>query len=104
MIGRRYTFNMNPRPADRLSIAIAQLNPTVGDVVGNAEKVRRARLMLDEAESDAALEVDGGIARDTIREVWSAGADTFVAGNAIFTARDATAEIAALRAQCEVLV
>jgi NAD+ synthase len=34
---------MNARPADRLAIALAQLNPTVGDVTGNAEKVRRAR-------------------------------------------------------------
>ncbi len=34
---------MNSRPADSLSIALAQLNPTVGDVVGNTDKVRRAR-------------------------------------------------------------
>jgi NAD+ synthase len=34
---------MNARPADRLAIAIAQLNPTVGDIAGNAEKARRAR-------------------------------------------------------------
>ena len=34
---------MNTRPADRLSIALAQLNPTVGDVAGNADRVRRAR-------------------------------------------------------------
>jgi NAD+ synthase len=34
---------MNVRPADRLAIAVAQLNPTVGDIAGNAEKVRRAR-------------------------------------------------------------
>jgi NAD+ synthase len=34
---------MNARPADRLAIALAQLNPTVGDVAGNAEKVRRGR-------------------------------------------------------------
>jgi NAD+ synthase len=34
---------MNTRPADRLAIALAQLNPTVGDVAGNAEKVRKAR-------------------------------------------------------------
>src|SRR5881409_3354551 len=33
----------NSRPADSLKIALAQLNPTVGDVTGNAEKVRRAR-------------------------------------------------------------
>src|SRR5471032_76951 len=35
---------MNARPSDRLAIAVAQLNPTVGDIVGNAEKVRRARV------------------------------------------------------------
>src|SRR5437868_7999381 len=34
---------MNARPLDRLAIAIAQLNPTVGDIAGNAEKARRAR-------------------------------------------------------------
>src|SRR5476651_2523832 len=34
---------MNSRPSDRLAIAVAQLNPTVGDIAGNAEKVRRAR-------------------------------------------------------------
>src|SRR6266566_39888 len=34
---------MSPRPSDSLAIAIAQLNPIVGDVAGNAEKVRRAR-------------------------------------------------------------
>src|SRR5512141_613036 len=34
---------MNARPADSLKIALAQLNPTVGDVAGNTEKVRRAR-------------------------------------------------------------
>jgi NAD+ synthase len=38
---------MNARPADSLKIALAQLNPTVGDVAGNADKVRRAR---DEAQ------------------------------------------------------
>src|SRR5215468_11284366 len=34
---------MNTRPADRLAIAVAQLNPTVGDIAGNADKARRAR-------------------------------------------------------------
>jgi NAD+ synthase len=42
---------MNPRPADRLAIAIAQLNPVVGDIGGNAEKARRARA---QAGSDGA--------------------------------------------------
>src|ERR1700693_3170632 len=35
---------MTARPSDRLSIAVAQLNPTLGDIAGNAEKVRRARV------------------------------------------------------------
>src|SRR5260370_41777271 len=34
---------MSPRPSDSLAIAIAQLNPTVGDIAGNADKARRAR-------------------------------------------------------------
>jgi len=46
------------------------------------------------------IEVDGGINRDTIAECWEAGADTFVAGNAIFSAPDPRAEVGALRAQC----
>jgi NAD+ synthase len=42
---------MNSRPADRLAIAVAQANPTVGDIAGNADKVRRARV---EAARDGA--------------------------------------------------
>jgi len=68
------------------------------------DKVRRARLLLDEEGSDAALEVDGGINRDTIGDAWNAGADTFVAGNAIFSADDPEAEIGALRTLCGVPV
>ena len=39
----RYICGMNARPTDCLAIAVAQLNPTVGDVAGNAEKARAAR-------------------------------------------------------------
>jgi ribulose-phosphate 3-epimerase len=88
-------------------LLIMTVNPGFGGqrfIPYSVDKIRRARLMLDEEGSQASLEVDGGISRDTIREVWSAGADTFVAGNAIFTAKDPEAEIAALRAQCGVLV
>jgi ribulose-phosphate 3-epimerase len=56
--------------------------------------------MLDAARSPAVLEVDGGINRETIIECWQAGADTFVAGNAVFAAADPKAEIRALREQC----
>jgi len=64
------------------------------------DKVARARRMLDTSGSRAALEVDGGINRDTIGAVWRAGADAFVAGHAVFSAGDPPGEIAALRARC----
>jgi ribulose-phosphate 3-epimerase len=87
-------------------LLVMSVNPGFGGqefIPYSIDKVRRARLMLDEADSQAALEVDGGIARETIREMWSAGADTFVAGNAIFSADDPKAEIGELRALCGVL-
>ena len=68
------------------------------------DKVRRARALLDRAGSDAWLQVDGGINRKTILETWRAGADSFVAGNAIFAADDPRGEIGALRARCAVHV
>jgi ribulose-phosphate 3-epimerase len=64
------------------------------------DRIARARRMLDAARSPATLEVDGGINRDTIAECWQAGADTFVAGNSVFSAVDPRAEIRALRGQC----
>jgi ribulose-phosphate 3-epimerase len=64
------------------------------------DRIARARRMLDAAGSRAVLEVDGGITRATIVECWMAGADTFVAGNAVFSAADPHAEIGALRGQC----
>jgi ribulose-phosphate 3-epimerase len=88
-------------------LLIMTVNPGFGGqefIPYSVDKIRRARLMLDESGSEAALEVDGGISRETITEVWSAGADTFVAGNAIFSARDPKGEIAAMRASCGVPV
>jgi ribulose-phosphate 3-epimerase len=61
-------------------------------------------MLLDELRSGAALEVDGGISRETIQRVWRAGADTFVAGNAVFSAPDPRAEIAALQMECREIV
>jgi ribulose-phosphate 3-epimerase len=71
-------------------------------IAASVDKVRRARALLDRTGSRAALEVDGGIARDTIGACWRAGADTFVAGHAVFAAADPRAEIGALRAHCAV--
>jgi len=61
------------------------------------DKVRRARALLDARHSRARLEVDGGVARETIGQLAAAGADTFVAGVAIFSAQDAAAEVRELR-------
>ena len=65
------------------------------------EKVRRARALLDAKASRAMLEVDGGVARATIGRLAAAGADTFVAGHAIFTASDPAAEVRELRRLAE---
>lgn len=86
-------------------LLIMSVNPGFGGqqfIPQSVDKIRRARLLLNETGSRAALEVDGGINRDTIAKVWNAGADTFVAGNAIFGARDPRAELRALRARCAV--
>jgi ribulose-phosphate 3-epimerase len=68
------------------------------------DKIRRARALLEASRSSASLEVDGGVARDTIGDCWRAGADTFVAGNAIFSAHDPVSEIGELRGRCGVSV
>ena len=84
-------------------LLIMTVNPGFGGqrfIPQMLSKIARARDMLDAAGSGASLEVDGGISRDTIGQAHGAGADTFVAGNAIFTARDPRAEIAALRNAC----
>ena len=84
-------------------LLVMSVNPGFGGqkfIGASVDKITRARRMLNDAGSGAVLEVDGGINRETIAECWRAGADTFVAGNAVFSAKDPAAEIAALRAQC----
>lgn len=89
--------------ADLDLLLIMSVNPGFGGqrfIPASVEKVARARQLLDATGSRAVLEVDGGISRETITACWRAGADTFVAGNAIFSASDPVAEVAALRARC----
>jgi ribulose-phosphate 3-epimerase len=84
-------------------LLVMSVNPGFGGqkfIGSSVAKIARARTIIDEAKGNALLEVDGGIARDTIVKCWKAGADTFVAGNAIFAASDSMAEIGALRALC----
>ncbi|MEX2179160.1 MAG: ribulose-phosphate 3-epimerase [Gemmatimonadaceae bacterium] len=84
-------------------LLIMTVNPGFGGqqfIPESVDKVARARAMLEAARSSAALEVDGGISRATIAAVHAAGADTFVAGHAIFAAKDPRGEMVALRNAC----
>ena len=62
-------------------------------------KLREARRIIDESGRPIRLEIDGGVKVDNIGEIAAAGADTFVAGSAIFGAGDYQATIAAMRAE-----
>ena len=91
--------------ADLDLVLVMSVNPGYGGqafIPGSLDKIRRTRRLLDQVHSRAVLEVDGGVARETIRECWEAGADTFVAGNAVFSAADPQAEIGVLRSLCRV--
>ncbi len=70
-------------------------------IEGSTDKIRRARTLLDARGSAARLEVDGGIALDTIDAAYRAGADTFVAGSAVFSADDPASMIGQLRDRCK---
>jgi ribulose-phosphate 3-epimerase len=96
-------FTVREVLADLDSLLVMTVNPGFGGqefIPASPDKVARARHILDEGRSKAALEVDGGISRETIASVWRAGADTFVAGYAIFAAEDPRAEIGVLRNIC----
>jgi ribulose-phosphate 3-epimerase len=88
-------------------LLIMSVNPGFGGqeyLPASTEKIRRARALLSAQRSRAFLEVDGGINHETIAAAYQAGADTFVAGHAVFDATDPGAAVAALRRQCEVKV
>jgi len=82
-------------------VLVMTVNPGFGGqayIPQSTDKVRRLRRMLDAIGSEAYLEVDGGIKPDNVRTVMEAGADTFVAGSAIFGgARSVTENVAAFR-------
>ncbi|MEZ5590948.1 MAG: ribulose-phosphate 3-epimerase [Gammaproteobacteria bacterium] len=88
---------------DKLDIIlIMSVNPGFGGqsfIPSALEKLRQARQRIDVSGYDIRLEVDGGVKTDNIRQIAQAGADTFVAGSAIFGAPDYTAAINAMRTQ-----
>jgi ribulose-phosphate 3-epimerase len=87
-------------------VLVMSVNPGYGGqsyLPAATEKIRRIRALLDQAGSRATLEVDGGITTDTITEAWLAGADTFVAGSAVFGAADPAQAVRDLQRRCAVL-
>jgi len=82
-------------------VLIMSVNPGFGGqkfIPHALDKVREARRRIDASGRDVLLEVDGGVRVDNIAAIARAGADTFVAGSAIFGAKDYRATIAAMRA------
>ncbi|MBA3895272.1 MAG: ribulose-phosphate 3-epimerase [Gemmatimonadales bacterium] len=87
-------------------LLVMSVNPGYGGqsyLPSVTEKIRRVRALLDQAGSRAALEVDGGITTETIAEAWLAGADTFVAGSAVFGSADPAQAVRDLQRRCAVL-
>ncbi len=83
-------------------ILLMSVNPGFGGqsfIPATLEKLRKARRIIDESGLDIRLEIDGGVKVDNIREIAEAGADTFVAGSAIFNTDDYAATIAAMRSE-----
>ena len=81
-------------------ILVMSVNPGFGGqgfIPGSLKKIERIRKLIDASGRDIRLEVDGGIKADNIRHVADAGADTFVAGSAIFGQPDYKTVIDAMR-------
>ena len=83
-------------------ILLMSVNPGFGGqsfIPHTLEKCRQVRKLIDASGKDIRLEVDGGVKIDNIREVAQAGADTFVAGSAIFSTDNYKTTIDAMRAE-----
>ncbi|MDN5871340.1 MAG: ribulose-phosphate 3-epimerase [Nitrococcus sp.] len=83
-------------------VLIMSVNPGFGGqafIPTALEKLREARSIIDTSKRSIRLEIDGGVKTDNIRAVADAGADTFVAGSAIFGADDYRSVIAEMRAE-----
>ena len=81
-------------------VLIMSINPGFGGqrfIPMTLDKIKAARRMIDASGRDIRLEIDGGVKVDNIRAIAAAGADTFVAGSAIFGSDDYAATIAAMK-------
>jgi ribulose-phosphate 3-epimerase len=83
-------------------VMLMSVNPGFGGqsfIPSALTKLKKAREIIDRSGRDIRLEIDGGVKVDNIREIADAGADTFVAGSAIFGKPDYRAVIKAMRAE-----
>ena len=83
-------------------VLLMSVNPGFGGqsfIESALPKIARVRELIDRSGREIRLEVDGGVKVDNIKAVAAAGADTFVAGSAIFGSKDYRATIAAMRAE-----
>ena len=81
-------------------VLIMSVNPGFGGqafIPSSLDKLRQAREMIDASGREIRLEIDGGVKVDNIGAIAAAGADTFVAGSAIFGSEDYEETIAAMR-------
>ncbi len=85
-------------------VLIMSVNPGFGGqklLPSALDKLREARSIIDKSGREIRLEIDGGVKVDNIGEIAAAGADTFVAGSAIFGSSDYAATISAMKAEIE---
>jgi len=83
-------------------VLLMSVNPGFGGqkfIPSTLAKLREARKIIDDSGRDIRLEIDGGVKVDNIGEIAAAGADTFVAGSAIFGSDDYAATIAAMQGE-----
>jgi ribulose-phosphate 3-epimerase len=109
--GKQAGLVFNPaEPIDRLEwvldkvdlLLVMSVNPGFGGqgfIASALRKIERLRKAIDASGRDIRLEVDGGVKVDNIRRIADAGADTFVAGTAIFGQPDYRTVIASMRAE-----
>ncbi|MCB1666802.1 MAG: ribulose-phosphate 3-epimerase [Porticoccaceae bacterium] len=85
-------------------ILLMSVNPGFGGqkfIPSTLQKLREARTLIDQSGLDIRLEIDGGVGVANIREIAEAGADTFVAGSAIYGAADYAEVIGKMREQLQ---
>jgi ribulose-phosphate 3-epimerase len=85
-------------------VLLMSVNPGFGGqkfIPSALDKLRQARKIIDDSGREIRLEIDGGVKVDNIGEIAAAGADTFVAGSAIFGSSDYATTIAAMKAEIE---